>query len=64
MEDGIKAGFYNAPLDVVDGFKEMLGVSFMVGDKVVAPMTSILILIASGILFLGLSLLNLSRKKR
>jgi len=64
MEDGIKAGFAGAPAEVVSGFKEMLGVSFMVGDKVVTPMTSILILIASGILFLGLSLLNLSRKKR
>ena len=64
MEDGIKTGFAGAPADAVNGFKEMLGVSFTVGDKMVTPMTSILILVASGILFLGLSMLSLSRKKR
>ena len=64
MEDGIKTGFAGAPADVVEGFKELLGVTFKVGDKIVTPMTSILILVAAGILFLGLSMLSLSRKKR
>jgi len=64
MEDAITTGFAGAPADVVDGFKQMLGVTFQVGDKMVTPMTSILVLIGAGILFLGLALLNLSRKKR
>ena len=64
MEDAIKTGFAGAPADVVNGFKEMLGVSFKVGDQIVTPLTSILILVAAGILFLGLSMLSLSRKKR
>jgi len=64
MEDAITTGFAGAPADVIDGFKQMLGVTFQVGDKMVTPMTSILVLIGAGILFLGLALLNLSRKKR
>jgi multidrug/hemolysin transport system permease protein len=64
MEDAITTGFAGAPAEVVDGFKQMLGVTFQVGDKMVTPMTSILVLIGAGILFLGLALLNLSRKKR
>ena len=64
MEDAFKTGFAGAPVELVNGFKEMLGVTFKVGDHMVAPLTSILILIASGILFLGLSMVNLSRKKR
>lgn len=64
MEDAIKTGFEGAPAEAVNGFKEMLGVTFNVGDKIVTPMTSILFLIAAGFLLLGLSMLNLSRKKR
>jgi len=64
MEDAIKTGFAGAPVDVVNDFKEMLGVTFQVGGKTVAPLTSILILVVAGFFFLGLSLLSLSRKKR
>ena len=64
MEDGIKTGFAGAPAGLEDGFKQMLGVTFKVGDQIVTPLTSILILVAAGILFLGLSMLSLSRKKR
>ncbi len=64
MEDAIKTGFEGAPAEAVNGFKEMLGVTFNVGDKIVTPMTSILFLIAAGFLLLGLSMLNLSRKKK
>ena len=64
MEDAIKTGFAGAPADVVNGFKEMLGVTFQIGGTTVTPLTSIIILVVAGFLFLGLSLLNLSRKKR
>lgn len=64
MEDAIKTGFAGAPASAVNDFKEMLGVSFKIGDTTVTPIISITILVVAGFLFLGLSLLNLSRKKR
>ena len=64
MEDAIKTGFAGAPADVVASFKELMGVTFKIGNTTVTPMISITILIVAGILFLGLSMLSLSRKKR
>ena len=64
MDDAIKTSFAGAPAQVVDQFKELMGVSFKIGDTVVTPLLSIGILIAAGILFLGLSILNLSRKRK
>jgi len=42
----------------------MLGVSFKIGDTVVTPIMSIALLVGSGIIFLALAILNLSRKKK
>ena len=64
MDDAIKTSFAGAPAAMANGFKEVMGVSFKIGETTVTPILSIGILIAPGILFLGLSLLNLSRKKR
>ncbi len=64
MEDAIKTGFAGAPASVVSDFKEMLGVTFQVGGKIVTPLTSMAVLVVAGFFFLGLSLLSLSRKKR
>jgi len=64
MDDAIKTGFVGAPASTINEFKEMLGVSFKIGDTTVTPILSITILVIAGILFLGLALLNLSRKKR
>jgi len=64
MEDAIKTGFAGAPASVVNDFKEMLGVSFKIGDSTVTPLFSITILVVAGFVFLGLAMLNLSRKKR
>ncbi len=64
MEDAFKTGFAGAPAGLADGFKQMLGVTFQIGDQTITPIISILILILAGILFLGLAMLNLSRKKR
>ena len=64
MEDAIKTGFAGAPASAVNEFKEMMGVNFQIGGTTVTPLTSIIILVVAGFLFLGLSLLNLSRKKR
>ncbi len=64
MEDVLKTGFAGAPADVVESFKELMGVTFKIGDTTVTPLLSIGILIASGLVFLTLSILNLSRKKK
>ncbi len=64
MEDALKASFAGAPASVVTNFKELMGVSFKIGETQVTPILSIGIMVVSGILFLGLSILNLSRKKR
>ncbi len=64
MEDAIKTGFAGAPTEMVDGFKELMGVTFKIGETTVTPLISIIVLVLSGFLFLGLSLLSLSRKKR
>ena len=64
MEDAIKTGFAGAPVEMVDSFKELMGVSFKIGETTVTPLISIVILVAAGILFLGLAMLNLSRKKK
>ena len=64
MEDAIKASFGQAPAGVLDSFSTMLGVTFKIGDTAVTPVMSIALLVGSGILFLGLSILNLSRKKK
>lgn len=63
-EDAIKTGFAGAPTEMVDGFKELMGVTFKIGETTVTPLISIIVLVLSGFLFLGLSLLSLSRKKR
>jgi multidrug/hemolysin transport system permease protein len=64
MEDAIKTSFAGAPAEMAEGIKEMLGVTFKVGDSTVTPIVSMAILVAAGILFLILAMLNLSRKKK
>ena len=64
MDDAIKTGFAGAPASAVSEFQQMLGVTFQIGGTTVTPLTSIIVLVVSGFLFLGLSMLSLSRKKR
>lgn len=64
MEQPLAQSFAGVPAQYLTEFKELMGVTFKIGDTVVTPTLSVVILIASGILFLGLSILNLSRKKR
>ena len=64
MEDALKASFTNAPAGLLEEFSSMLGVTFKIGDTVVTPVMSIGLLVGSGILFLALAILNLSRKKK
>ncbi len=64
MEDAIKASFAGAPASMVESFKELMGVTFKVGDSTVSVAMSLGILVVSGIFFLGLSIINLSRKRK
>ncbi len=55
--------FAGAPADAVSGFKEMMGVTFKLGNLTVTPLMSMLFLAASTVLFLGLAMANMARKK-
>lgn len=64
MAEPLAASFAGVPAEYMDSFKEMMGVTFKFGDTTVTPLMSIAILVVSGLIFLGLSILNLSRKKK
>ena len=64
MEERLQKVFAGAPAELVNGFKETMGVTLSAGGKVLSPMTHILVLTASFVIFSLLSLWSLSRKKR
>lgn len=64
MAEPMAQSFAGIPAEYLTQFKETMGVTFQINGSTVTPMTSILILLASGVLFLLLSILNLSRKKK
>lgn len=63
MQPPAAAVFAGAPADAVSNFNEMMGVSFKIGDLAVTPLMSILFLAGSAILFYGLAMLSMARKK-
>ncbi len=63
MESPTKAVFAGAPADAVSSFNETMGVSIKLGDLTITPLMSILFLAGSAILFYGLAVINISRKK-
>lgn len=64
MADPLSATFAGAPEEAIREFEEMMGVFYQVGDKEVTPLMSIAVLIATALIFYGLSIWNLSRKKK
>lgn len=64
MEAPISESFANAPAQAIAGFKEAMGVVFLFGGKELAPLASLLILAATGIIFLALSIASMSIKKK
>lgn len=64
MEDAMKINFNGIPAGEQDWFEEFMGVRFMFGDTVLPGYASILILVGTAVLFYGLSLFNMSRKRR
>lgn len=55
--------FAGAPAEAVSGFKEMMGVTFKLGDLTITPLMSVLFLAACTVLFFGLAMANMARKK-
>ena len=64
MEEPLQKVFAGAPAEMVNAFKETMGVTLSMGGKPLTPMTHVLVLTASFVIFSLLSLWSLSRKKR
>lgn len=64
MAEPMSLVFANAPQEVADNFQLEMGVIFQWGNHTATAGESILILIATTILFYGLAVLSLSRKRR
>jgi multidrug/hemolysin transport system permease protein len=63
MAEPMSAAFSGAPPQVVEEFEHMMGFTFKFGDTVVTPLTSVVVLLASAIVFFAIGMWNLSRKK-
>jgi multidrug/hemolysin transport system permease protein len=64
MEVPMSKAFTNAPTQAITGFKQMMGIVFFFGDKELSPLTSIFVLIVTGVVFLALAVVNISIKKK
>jgi multidrug/hemolysin transport system permease protein len=64
MEAPMSEAFAGAPAQVITDFKETMGVIFFAGDKEITPLLNILVLVATGVIFLILSVINISIKKK
>lgn len=64
MEAPLQEAFAQAPAESLAEFKTMMGVTFRFGDTLLSPHGSILVLLVTAGLFYGLSILNLSRKRK
>lgn len=63
MAEPMAATFAGAPDSALNQFQQMMGVTLMIGDKPVNTITSLGIIFFTAILFYGLSILLISRKK-
>lgn len=64
MEEPMEAVFAGAPAEVVARFKQEMGVALAFGDTTMTPLTHILVLLGTAVVFYGLALYLASRKKR
>lgn len=64
MQAPFAATFAGAPPEYLAGFKETMGVVFRFGEQTVTPLTSVLVLVATALVFYGLSIFMLSRKSK
>lgn len=64
LERPMEISFAGAPPEALEQFKHTMGVVYQFGEYTVPGWLSIIILLATTLLFFGLSLLNLSRKSK
>ncbi|NLA77907.1 MAG: ABC transporter permease [Clostridiales bacterium] len=63
-EKAASVSFAGAPQQALDEFNEFLGVTFRFGDYTVTPLVSVVILIATAVVFYLLSVISMRRKKK
>lgn len=64
MEEPMSEAFANAPLQALTQFKQTMGIVFFFGDKELSPFINMLVLAATAVLFLFLTVISISVKKR
>lgn len=64
MEAPLAASFSGLPAEASASFEKAMGVQLFFGDTAVSPLWSIAVLLATALVFYGLSILNLSRKAK
>ena len=64
MEAPMSTAFANAPLQVITGFKQTMGVVFYFGSTELSPIANILVLVATGVVFYVLAVIKISIKKK
>jgi multidrug/hemolysin transport system permease protein len=64
MEEPMRSSFEGIPANYLSEFKAHTGVTFQLGGCEITPWVSILVLAGTAVVFYGLALLNMSRKKR
>ena len=64
MAEPMSISFKNAPLEAVNGFKQVMGVVFYTGGKELSPLANIMVLVATGVVFYILAVIRVSVKKR
>lgn len=63
MQSPLSVGFKDFPVEYVDGFREFMGVTFSFNEYLVTPIISVVILVVTGLVFYGLSVIKLSAKR-
>ena len=63
MDEGLNTSFSGAPPGALEEFKEYMGVTICFGDFEITALVSIIILIVTAVIFFGLSVLLMSKKR-
>ena len=64
MEAPMSTAFANAPVQVINDFKQTMGVVFYFGSTELSPIANILVLVATGVVFYVLAVIKISIKKK
>ena len=64
MEAPMSTAFANAPVQVINGFKQTMSVVFYFGSTELSPIANILVLVATGVVFYVLAVIKISVKKK